>query len=65
MDSVTLSESWFALSVNVSVKLNTVYSNVVFNKITFAQSKPIHFSIRALKLEKMMGQKLSREILNR
>ena len=31
---------------NVSVRLNTtVYGNVVFNKKTFAQSKPIHFSM--------------------
>jgi len=55
MDSVTLCERLFAPSENVSVKLNTVYANVVFNKKiikkTFAQSKPIHFSmlIRALK----------------
>jgi len=32
MDSVTLCERLFAPSENISVKLNTVYFNVVFNK---------------------------------
>ena len=36
-----------------------VYGNVVINKKTFAQGKPMHFSmlIRALKWEKLMGQR--------
>ena len=48
-----------ALIENVSVKLNTtVYANVVFNKKTFAQSKPIHFSMLIReKLEKKNGTK--------
>ena len=49
-----------APSENVSVKLNTtVYGNVVFNKKTFAQSKPVYFSmlIWAFKFEKNNGTK--------
>jgi len=51
MDSVTLCERLFAPSENVSVKLNTVYANVVFNKKHLQKNKPIHFCmlIRALK----------------
>ena len=59
MDSVTLCERLFAPSENVSVKLNTTVCQCWFQKETFAQSKPIHFSmlIRALKWEKNNGTK--------
>ena len=59
MDSVTLSERLFAPSEKSTA---TVYVNVVFNKETFAQSKPFHFTtlIRALQSVEIMGQKYIR-----
>ena len=60
-------ERLFAPSENPIVKLNTtVYVAMMLFQLkkTFAQSKSIHFPmlIKALKLEKIMGQKQVRNI---
>jgi len=64
IDAQCYIERLFAPSEDVSVKLNTVYANIVFNEKDLLKTSQNTFTklIRALKCEKQVDKKKSRGI---